>query len=115
MTEKDIRDKITKLRVEHNHLSEYQLSLDLGQSKGYIQGIAAGRSLPSMKMFLNICEYFSIEPAEFFEEPMASALERRSAQRAQRIDGRGYGTFAVHNQKNEIREVALSEVDYEKD
>ncbi len=77
MTEKDIRDKITKLRVEHNHLSEYQLSLDLGQSKGYIQGIAAGRSLPSMKMFLNICEYFSIEPAEFFfEEPMASALER---------------------------------------
>ena len=76
MTEKDIRDKITKLRVEHNHLSEYQLSLDLGQSKGYIQGIAAGRSLPSMQMCLNICEYFSIEPAEFFEEPMASALER---------------------------------------
>ena len=33
MTEKDIRDKITQLRVEHNHLSEYQLSLDLGQSK----------------------------------------------------------------------------------
>ena len=54
MTEKDIRDKITKLRVEHNHLSEYQLSLELGQSKGYIQGITAGRSLPSMKMFLNI-------------------------------------------------------------
>ena len=76
MTEKDIRDKITQLRVEHNHLSEYQLSLDLGQSKGYIQGIAAGRSLPSMKMFLNICEYFLIEPAEFFEEPMASALQR---------------------------------------
>ena len=76
MTETDIRDQITKLRVDHNHLSEYQLSLDLGQSKGYIQGIAAGRSLPSMKMFLNICEYFSIELAEFFEEPMASALER---------------------------------------
>ena len=76
MTEKDIRDKITQLRVEHNHLSEYQLSLELGQSKGYIQGITAGRSLPSMKMFLNICEYFSIEPAEFFEEPTASALER---------------------------------------
>lgn len=54
MTEKDIRDKITQLRVEHNHLSEYQLSLELGQSKGYIQGITAGRSLPSMKMFLNI-------------------------------------------------------------
>ena len=74
MTEKDIRDKITQLRVEHNHLSEYQLSLELGQSKGYIQGITAGRSLPSMKMF--ICENFSIEPAEFFEEPTASALER---------------------------------------
>lgn len=76
MTEKDIRDKITQLRMEHNHLSEYQLSLDLGQSKGYIQGITSGRSLPSMRMFLIICEYFAIEPSEFFEESMASALER---------------------------------------
>lgn len=77
MTEHDIREKITKLRMENNHLSEYQMSLDLGQSKGYIQGITSGRSLPSMKMFLIICEYFDIKPSEFFEDPIPSAMERK--------------------------------------
>lgn len=77
MTEHDIRERITKLRMENNHLSEYQMSLDLGQSKGYIQGITSGRSLPSMKMFLIICEYFDIEPSEFFEDPVPSAMERK--------------------------------------
>ena len=66
MTGNDIRDKITQLRMEKN-LSEYDLSLQLGQSKGYIQGITSGRSLPSMAMLLNICEYFGIEVSEFFE------------------------------------------------
>lgn len=77
MTEYDIREKITKLRMENNHLSEYQMSLELGQSKGYIQGITSGRSLPSMKMFLNICEYFNIQPSEFFEDSMPSVTERQ--------------------------------------
>ena len=77
MTEHDIREKITKLRMENNHLSEYQMSLDLGQSKGYIQGITSGRSLPSMKMFLNICEYFDIQPSDFFEDPMPTVTERQ--------------------------------------
>ena len=77
MTEHDILEKITKLRMENNHLSEYQMSLNLGQSKGYIQGITSGRSLPSMRMFLIICEYFDIEPSEFFEEPMPSVMERK--------------------------------------
>ena len=53
------------------------MSLNLGQSKGYIQGITSGRSLPSMRMFLIICEYFDIEPSEFFEEPMPSVMERK--------------------------------------
>ena len=77
MTEHDIREKITKLRMENNHLSEYQMSLNLGQSKGYIQGITSGRSLPSMRMFLIICEYFDIEPSEFLEEPMPSVMDRK--------------------------------------
>lgn len=76
MTEKDIRDKITTLRIENIHVSEYQMSMDLGQSKGYIQGITSGRSLPSMRMFLLICEYFNIKPSEFFEETIPSPLER---------------------------------------
>ena len=37
-----IRERITRLRLERN-LSEYQLSYELGQSKGYIQSITSGR------------------------------------------------------------------------
>lgn len=77
MTEQDIREKITKLRIENIHVSEYQMSLDLGQSKGYIQGITSGRSLPSLKMFLLICEYFDIKPSEFFEEQIPSPMQRK--------------------------------------
>ncbi|MGN0692625.1 MAG: helix-turn-helix domain-containing protein [Oscillospiraceae bacterium] len=60
-----IRDRITKLRIKKN-ISEYQMSLDLGHSKGYIQGISSGRALPSMSEFIAICEYFEITPEEFF-------------------------------------------------
>lgn len=38
-----IRERITRLRLERN-LSEYQLSYELGQSKGYIQSITSGRA-----------------------------------------------------------------------
>jgi transcriptional regulator with XRE-family HTH domain len=75
MTGKDIRDRITQLRLEKN-LSEYDLSLRLGQSKGYIQGITSGRSLPSMQMLLNICEFFDIEVSEFFESTLPSPAAR---------------------------------------
>ena len=43
------------------------MSLDLGHSKGYIQGISSGRALPSMAEFLSICEYFNITPCDFFD------------------------------------------------
>lgn len=48
-------------------VSEFQMSFDLGRSKGYIQGISSGKALPSMKQFLNICEYFEISPQDFFD------------------------------------------------
>ena len=60
-----IRCKIEKLRI-NNELSEYQLSLELGHSQGYIQSISSGRALPSMQSFLDICDYFEITPLEFF-------------------------------------------------
>ncbi len=63
--EKFIRDRITELRIKKN-VSEYQMSLELGQSKGYVQGISSGRAMPSMTQFLNICDYFEIEPVQFF-------------------------------------------------
>ena len=61
-----IRERITKLRMERN-VSEYQMSLELGQNKNYIQGISSGKALPSMKQFLNICDYFEITPMEFVD------------------------------------------------
>ena len=54
-----IRSRITQLRIAKN-VSEYQMSLDLGHSKSYIQGISSGRALPSMNEFIAICEYFEI-------------------------------------------------------
>jgi len=60
-----IRTRITELRMKKGE-SEFQMSLDLGKSKGYIQGISSGKALPSMKQFLNICDYLEISPQEFF-------------------------------------------------
>lgn len=66
MYEDFIRERISNLRIAHN-LSEYQLSLDLGHSQGYIQSITSGRILPSMSAFLEICVFFEITPLEFFD------------------------------------------------
>lgn len=54
--------------MEHFFLSkdENKISLNLGRSKGYIQSISSGRSLPSMNTFLDICDYFHLTPREFF-------------------------------------------------
>jgi transcriptional regulator with XRE-family HTH domain len=67
MDEEFIRNRITELRLKKG-ISEYQLSLELGQNRGYIQTISSGRALPSMKQFLNICEYFEITPLQFFDD-----------------------------------------------
>lgn len=64
--EQFIRERINTLRMQNN-LSEYQLSLELGHSQGYIQSITSGRTLPSMSAFLDICDYFRLAPAEFFD------------------------------------------------
>lgn len=62
-----IRDRITKLRLQKG-VSEYKMSYDLGHSRGYINNISSGKTLPSMTEFLAICEYFEISPAAFFNE-----------------------------------------------
>ena len=66
MYEKFIQERINELRMKKD-MSEYQLSLELGHSQGYIQSITSGRNLPSMRSFLDICAYFDITPAEFFD------------------------------------------------
>jgi transcriptional regulator with XRE-family HTH domain len=64
--EEFVRNRITQLRLNRG-LSEYQLSYELGHSRGYINNISSGKSLPSMNEFFSICEYFGITPAEFFD------------------------------------------------
>jgi len=66
-----IRNRITQLRINKN-VSEYQMSLDLGHSKSYIQSITSGRALPSMTEFLSICDYLEITPKVFFDDGIAN-------------------------------------------
>ena len=61
-----IANRITELRLKKN-VSEYQMSLDLGRNKSYIQSLSSGRNNPTMENFLEICEYFEITPAQFFD------------------------------------------------
>lgn len=61
-----IRNRITQLRLNAD-VSEYMMSLELGQSRGYIQSISSGKAMPSISGFLNICDYFGITPVEFFD------------------------------------------------
>lgn len=42
------------------------MSYDLGHSRGYVNNISSGKSLPSITEFFAICEYFGITPIEFF-------------------------------------------------
>ena len=67
MFETFVRDRITQLRLKKG-VSEYQMSYDLGHSRGYINNISSGKALPSMSEFFAICENFSISPEEFFNE-----------------------------------------------
>jgi len=62
-----LRDRITQLRQQKG-VSEYQMSQDLGRSRGYIQNISSGKSLPSVEVLFEICDYFGLTPAQFFDD-----------------------------------------------
>ena len=62
-----VRERITQLRLKKG-VSEYQMSYDLGHSRGNIYNISSGKSLPPMSEFFSICDYFNITPAEFFDD-----------------------------------------------
>ena len=64
MDPKFIRDRITQLRLQKG-VSEYKMSYDLGHSRSEIYNITAGKSLPPMAEFLQICDYFEITPSQF--------------------------------------------------
>ena len=67
MDEKFIQERIAQLRIK-KAVSARDMSLSLGQSESYINSIENKKSLPSMTVFLYICEYLGVTPAEFFDD-----------------------------------------------
>lgn len=67
MDEVFIQERIAQLRIKKG-VSARDMSLSLGQSESYINTIENKKSLPSMTVFLYICDYFEITPQEFFDE-----------------------------------------------
>ena len=67
MREEFVRERITQLRLKKG-VSEYQMSYDLGHSRGYIYNISSGKALPPLKEFFAICDYLEITPQQFFDE-----------------------------------------------
>jgi transcriptional regulator with XRE-family HTH domain len=59
-------------------VSAREMSLALGQNASYINNIELGKSKPSMDVFLYICEYLEIAPAEFFDFENTDPVRLRS-------------------------------------
>ena len=72
-----VRERITQLRLQKD-VSEYKMSYDLGHSRGYINNLSSGKTLPSMTEFFAICDYFEISPAEFFDTKASNPKLSRS-------------------------------------
>jgi DNA-binding XRE family transcriptional regulator len=81
-----VREKITQLRLQ-KQVSEYQMSYDLGHSRGYIYNISSGKCLPPMREFFSICDYFHITPSDFFNEQRTyPELVENAAERMKELD-----------------------------
>lgn len=52
--------------LEQRDITEYELSMQLGRCRSYINKITTCKTLPSMKGFFEICDYFQLTPEEFF-------------------------------------------------
>lgn len=74
MNEKFISQRIAALRAGKK-VSARDMSLTIGQNENYINHIENGKALPSMQVFLYICDYFGISPKEFFDEDSANPAQ----------------------------------------
>ena len=66
MEREDLCKRLIQLRMSKG-VSARDMSLSLGQSPNYINGIEGGKNYPSMETFFYICDYFGIPPKEFFD------------------------------------------------
>lgn len=66
MEREDFCRRLAQLRMSKG-VSARDMSLSIGQSPNYINGIEGGKNYPSMETFFYICDYFGITPKEFFD------------------------------------------------
>lgn len=79
--------RFIELRLKKN-VSQREMSLALGQNDSYINRIENGKALPSMQVFLYICEYFHVTPKEFFDMENADPERLRPIiENMKRLDG----------------------------
>ena len=69
-------DRLIKLRAEKG-VSAREMSLAIGQSPGYINGLENRNGFPSMQVFFYICEYLGVTPSEFFDSGNSHPIEYR--------------------------------------
>lgn len=74
-----IGNRIAMLRTKKD-ISARDMSLSLGQSQSYINNIENKKSLPSMRMFLEICGFLEVTPKEFFDENISDPWDLKEAQ-----------------------------------
>lgn len=55
-------------------VSEYQMSLELGQDCNYIENITAENHNLSISEFFALCKYFEITPSDFFDESIQNPI-----------------------------------------
>ena len=67
MYEEFTQNRIIQLRMQKG-VSARDMSLSLGQNKGYINQIENKKALPSLQGLFYICEYFNTTPQQFFDE-----------------------------------------------
>lgn len=81
-----VRKRITEMRIAKG-VSEYQMSYDLGHSRGYVNNISSGKSVPSLKEFFAICDYFGVTPQEFFDKEHSDpALVGKAVEEIRKMD-----------------------------
>jgi transcriptional regulator with XRE-family HTH domain len=70
-------ERILNLRLAKN-VSARKMSLDMGLNKGYIGQIESKKSLPSLEVFIYICDYFDIAPRDFFDDEVVYPTKIKS-------------------------------------
>ena len=62
----NLGERLAHLRISKN-VSAREMSLSIGLSANYINKIENGKSLPSMAVFFDICDYLNISQKDFFD------------------------------------------------